>query len=197
MQPLISPQNSHFINSGLSDEQYALAMMPSFPGPQFAMADYAMPPELSISQFSLRPDGSSTSAAMGVPSMVQVPTPSVQQPQYHSQISSATDSLALQNQLYSPPLGQLHFADSSNCDPRAEEDLHVHKTSTSSAPASELFVHEYSPPQEIKQVTLPRKAADHGPKNYTFSNHGPEYFEKDKSKKGSISSSSPESFSGQ
>jgi hypothetical protein len=197
MQPLISPQNSHFINSGLSDEQYALAMMPSFPGPQFAMSDYGVPPELSVSQFALLPDGSSSGAQMGMSTMMQVPTSSMQQPQYHSQVSSASEAIALQNQLYSPPLGQHQFTDSSSCDPSGDGNIHVHKTSTSSAPASELFVHEYSPPQEIKQATLPRKAADPGPKNYTFSNHGPEYFEKDKSKKGSVSSSSPESFSGQ
>jgi hypothetical protein len=197
MQPLISPQNSHFINSGLTDEQYAIAMMPSFPGPQFALADYGVPPELSVSQFSLLPNGSSSGGQMGMSSVMPGPATSMQQPQYHPHVSNATEAIALQNQLYSPPPGQLHFTDSSNCDAHAEGNIHLHKTSTSSAPASELFVHEYSPPQEIKQVTLPRKAVDPGPKNYTFSNHGPEYFEKDKSKKGSVSSASPESFSGQ
>ena len=60
-------------------------------------------------------------------------------------------------------------------------------------PAADFFVHEYSPPQELKHT--PRKNTDCGPKNYTFANHGPEHFEKSKSKDltnspGSLSGSS-------
>lgn len=67
-----------------------------------------------------------------------------------------------------------------------------------SQPASEFFVHEYSPPQDMKQSATPRKAQTDGPKNYTFANQGPEHFEKEKIKKGSIdktASSSPASAS--
>ena len=48
-------------------------------------------------------------------------------------------------------------------------------------PAADFFVHEYSPPQDVKNAGTPRKA-DGGPKNYTFANHGPEHFEKVKNK---------------
>jgi len=48
-------------------------------------------------------------------------------------------------------------------------------------PAADFFVHEYSPPQDVKNAGTPRKA-DGGPKNYTFANHGPEHFEKVKHK---------------
>ena len=60
-------------------------------------------------------------------------------------------------------------------------------------PAADFFVHEYSPPQDLKHT--PRKNMDCGPKNYTFANHGPEHFEKSKNKDlinspGSLSGSS-------
>ena len=49
------------------------------------------------------------------------------------------------------------------------------------APAAELFVHEYSPPHDLKRSATPRKTmADSGPKNYTFTNQTPEHFEKHK-----------------
>ncbi|KAK4634529.1 hypothetical protein CLAFUW4_00733 [Fulvia fulva] len=67
-----------------------------------------------------------------------------------------------------------------------------------SQPASEFFVHEYSPPQDIKRSATPRKPQSDGPKNYTFANQGPEHFGKDRAKKGSIdktASSSPASAS--
>jgi hypothetical protein len=197
MQPLISPQNSHFITAGLSDEQYSLGMMSSFPGPQFALSDCGVPPELSLPQFQLLPDSTFAGAPTSLSNLGQIPSASVQQSQHLPQVAPANETNALQNQMYMSSQGQLNFTDSSNGSPYAEVNTHLHKISSASAPASELFVHEYSPPQDIKQATLPRKAADPGPKNYTFSNHGPEHFEKEKSKKGSVASSSPESFNGQ
>lgn len=66
---------------------------------------------------------------------------------------------------------------------------------------AEFFVHEYSPPSEIKRITTPRKVhVEPGPKNYTFANQGPEHFEKEKAKKadgkpGTASSSPASAYS--
>lgn len=57
--------------------------------------------------------------------------------------------------------------------------------------STDFFVHEYTPPQDIKRTVTPRKAMDNGPKNYTFANQTPEHFEKTKSK--TSGGSSPES----
>ncbi|KAL1306918.1 hypothetical protein AAFC00_005561 [Neodothiora populina] len=74
-----------------------------------------------------------------------------------------------------PPNSQNPFLPSSNSSPGTMVYSQVPKHST---PAADFFVHEYTPPQDVKQSSTPRKATDSGPKNYTFSNHGPEYFEK-------------------
>lgn len=67
------------------------------------------------------------------------------------------------------------------------------------AQAAEFFVHEYSPPQEMKRAATPRKAVDAGPRNYTFANQGPEHFERGKkggeAKFSTNASSSPASSS--
>ncbi|KAF2153067.1 hypothetical protein K461DRAFT_293361 [Myriangium duriaei CBS 260.36] len=56
----------------------------------------------------------------------------------------------------------------------------VHHGQSKSVPGADFFVHEYSPPQDVKRVVTPRKSHESGPKNYTFANHGPEHFEKTK-----------------
>lgn len=51
-------------------------------------------------------------------------------------------------------------------------------------PATEFFVHEYNPPQDVKLATTPRKhPVETGPKNYIFANQTPEHFA-EKGKKG-------------
>ena len=67
------------------------------------------------------------------------------------------------------------FLPSSNSSPGVMVSSQVPKQSNQ---AADFFVHEYTPPQDVKQAITPRKATDTGPKNYTFSNHGPEYFER-------------------
>ncbi|QIX02407.1 hypothetical protein AMS68_007924 [Peltaster fructicola] len=59
--------------------------------------------------------------------------------------------------------------------------------------SSDFFVHEYSPPQDIKRDMAARKGVDSGPKNYTFANQTPEHFEKGKKSEKSSTSSSPDS----
>lgn len=76
-----------------------------------------------------------------------------------------------------PPNTQHPFLSSSNSSPGTMMSSQVSKHHQ---PAADFFVHEYTPPQDVKQTpaTSPRKATDGGPKNYTFTNHGPEYFER-------------------
>ena len=69
----------------------------------------------------------------------------------------------------------------------------------SSAASTEFFVHEYTPPQELKRAATPRKTPDNGPKSYTFTNSGPTDFEKGKkgeAKSSTASLSSPASSTG-
>lgn len=64
------------------------------------------------------------------------------------------------------------------------------------APAADFFVHEYSPPQDMRRTVsqTPRKANEPGPRSYTFANHGPEHFEKVKKERdGTVGSASPNS----
>lgn len=74
-----------------------------------------------------------------------------------------------------PPHPQHPFVPSSNSSPSVMVSSQVPKHSN---PTTDFFVHEYTPPQDVKQTATPRKTMETGPKNYTFSNHGPEYFER-------------------
>ena len=64
-------------------------------------------------------------------------------------------------------------------------------------PPSAFFVHEYTPPADLKREATPRKAVDTGPKNYSFTNQGPLDFERGKKSRASgTASNSPASSSG-
>lgn len=95
--------------------------------------------------------------------------------------------------------GQYNFMAHNGAAPGMQVSAQMPKQQTQ--PAAEFFVHEYTPPQEIKRSATQRKVpTDSGPKNYTFANQGPEHFEKEKSKKGQeaksgTASSSPASAS--
>ncbi|WPG99743.1 Hypothetical protein R9X50_00256200 [Acrodontium crateriforme] len=56
--------------------------------------------------------------------------------------------------------------------------------SESSNSSTELLVHEYNPPEDVKRAAFPRKPLPSEPRNYTFSNHGPEHFGKEKKRPG-------------
>ncbi|KAI4728600.1 hypothetical protein E4T49_03663 [Aureobasidium sp. EXF-10728] len=86
-----------------------------------------------------------------------------------------------------PPHQQQPFLPSSSLSPGVLGSSQVPKHVN---PGADFFVHEYSPPRDVKQSNTPRKAVESGPKNYTFSNHGPEYFEKHAKQKGSSSPAS-------
>ncbi|TKX23862.1 homeobox domain-containing protein 2 [Elsinoe australis] len=99
----------------------------------------------------------------------------------------------LSAQQITPPNMQFPFVP-SNSGVLLSQGHQIHHAQSKSVPAADFFVHEYSPPQDVKRVLTPRKSADTGPKNYTFANHGPEHFEKTKQKD---LSQSPGSSSGQ
>ncbi|KAF2222893.1 hypothetical protein BDZ85DRAFT_118817 [Elsinoe ampelina] len=103
----------------------------------------------------------------------------------------------LSAQQITPPNMQFPFVP-SNTNVLLSQSHQVHHGASKSVPAADFFVHEYSPPQDVKRVVTPRKSTETGPKNYTFANHGPEHFEKTKQKDLSQSpgSSSDQSTSG-
>lgn len=84
-------------------------------------------------------------------------------------------------QAHTPPQGPFQMFSTAGASPGLQVTAQLPKQPPQ--PAAELFVHEYSPPQEIKRTATPRRAVDTGPKNYTFANQGPEHFEKEKAKK--------------
>lgn len=64
--------------------------------------------------------------------------------------------------------------------PTGQMPMQMQQPQMKPAQNADFFVHEYSPPGELKRVVTPRKQQDTGPRNYTFANHGPEHFEKGK-----------------
>lgn len=79
-------------------------------------------------------------------------------------------------QMPTPPQQHYPYMTSATASPNAQITAHLPKQSQQ--PAQEFFVHEYSPPEELKRSATPRKAIDNAPKNYTFANSGPEHWEK-------------------
>lgn len=70
-----------------------------------------------------------------------------------------------------------NFMTTAGVSPSMQVTAHLPKRP--SQPADEFFVHEYSPPQDLKRSATVRKSpADTAPKNYTFANQGPEHFER-------------------
>ena len=78
-------------------------------------------------------------------------------------------------QMHTPPQQPYPFMNSASASPNAQVTAQLPKQTQ---PAQEFFVHEYSPPEELKRSATPRKTVDSGPKNYTFANSGPEHWEK-------------------
>lgn len=135
---------------------------------------------------------------MGFPSQMHQPQhqPQQQQAQQIQFVNHAPPS----NKYSSPPRnvtaapesGQYSFVTSGGSSP----GMRVTSQAQKQTAPTELFVHEYTPPQDVRGVPSSRKPLiDNAPKSYTFANHGPEHFlEKEKSKK-SVSSGSPSSAS--
>lgn len=79
-------------------------------------------------------------------------------------------------QMQTPPQQPYPYMDSASASPNVQVTAQLPKQSQQ--PAQEFFVHEYSPPEELKRSATPRRIVDNGPKNYTFANSGPEHWEK-------------------
>ena len=82
--------------------------------------------------------------------------------------------------MHTPPQGQCAMFTTSTATPNIQVTASAPKP-PAPQPAAEFFVHEYSPPQDLKRAATPRRnMVDNGPKNYTFANHTSEHFEKGK-----------------
>ncbi|KXT03946.1 hypothetical protein AC578_9315 [Pseudocercospora eumusae] len=154
------------------------------PGPDMAMA--MLPPEMHTGLPMQFTNGVPIVNAQGELTMAY--PPQMQQMQFMQQMP------AQQQQMVHP--AQYSFMGNSGASPPLHVTLQTPKQP--SQPASELFVHEYSPPSDIKRAATPRRTpGDSLPKTFTFANHTPEHFEREKIKKeakaSSTASSSPES----
>ncbi|EME87459.1 uncharacterized protein MYCFIDRAFT_209513 [Pseudocercospora fijiensis CIRAD86] len=152
------------------------------PGPNMAMP----PPEMHAGLPMQFTNGVPIVNAQGELTMAY--PPQMQHMQFMQQMS------AQQQQMVHP--AHYGFMSSSGASPPMHVTSQMPKQP--SQPASELFVHEYSPPSDIKRAATPRRTpGDSLPKTFTFANHTPEHFEKEKIKKeakaSSTASSSPES----
>lgn len=91
-------------------------------------------------------------------------------------------------QMQTPPQVNYPFMTSSGASPGMHAAAQMPKQAPQ--PSAEFFVHEYTPPQDLKRSATPRKPVDSGPKNYSFSNTGPEHFGDKKGKKSDAKSCS-------
>lgn len=107
------------------------------------------------------------------PQQQQQPIPMLRQPQ--------------PQQLHTPPQQPHPYYASASASPNMQVTAQLPKQAQQ--PAQEFFVHEYSPPEELKRSATPRKTVDTGPKNYVFANTGPDSWEKQAKKSESKSSS--------
>lgn len=172
-QPQPALPSAHFLDVSMPEQQFQMATSSYAPAAQFAVSPPESAPQLS------------GSFANGVP------------------IVNAQGQLIL---AYPPQLQQLQFVPQSPGQPLQPSPQYsfVNNASASSLhvtsqlpkqhrPSAELFVHEYSPPSDVKRAATPRKSTSDGPpKNYTFNNHTSENF-KSKVKKAGTASSSPAS----
>ncbi|KXT12469.1 hypothetical protein AC579_7335 [Pseudocercospora musae] len=173
-QAYVQPPAQHFVD--LQQFQWPPAYAP---GPNMAM----LPPEMHSGLPMQFTNGVPIVNAQGELTMAY--PPQMQQMQFMQQMP------AQQQQMVHP--AQYGFMAHSGASP----PMHV-TSQMPPQPTSELLVHEYSPPSDIKRAATPRRTpGDSLPKTFTFANHTPEHFEKEKIKKeakaSSTASSSPES----
>lgn len=179
MQTYMPPQQQQAFMSTSVPEQGFQVPATYGPAQQFVIPAPEGPPQLSM-QFAN--GGFPVVNAQG--NLTMAYPPQMQQMQF---IQHAPPQMQGQQQsphMHTPPQGgqQFSFVTTAGTSPGMSVTAQLPKPAQ---PASEFFVHEYSPPQDIKRTATPRKPpTDNGPKNYTFANQGPEHFEKEKVKKG-------------
>jgi hypothetical protein len=128
------------------------------------------------------------SASFGQPFMV---SQSESDAKPHASLAFAESSMDSQGHFglaYPPSREQIPFHQHA-ATPQSQQLYEFHPSTDgtqvsspfSKSDPTEFVVHEYTPPSDVKHTVTSRKAAaETGPKNYTFTNHGPEHFEKGK-----------------
>ena len=174
-------------------------MSAAVPDQQFQMSNIAfVPAQQTHMPMSDAQAGMPVHFANGVPIInaegnIQLAFPP---PQIQFMQQQSAHSPAQQQHMPTPPQIPYAFATPAGGSPSMQATVQEPKQT-----GSDFFVHEYTPPDAIKRAATPRRMVDTGPKNYTFSNSGPENFDEKKAKKAEAkesgaSSSSPASSIG-
>ncbi|KAK0336149.1 hypothetical protein LTR59_002153 [Friedmanniomyces endolithicus] len=183
-QPFAPTQQPHIMTAGMHEQHFQTPSMQSLPQHQ------QMPPVSStMNSLPLQyAHGIPMVNAQGqlelmvpspfIPQRNHAPTPP-QQPTHHTP----------------PPPKADHFESMvgmfSTATPTPALQVTAQVPKQPSQRATELFVHEYSPPADMKRAATPRKPVETTPKNYSFANHGPEdFFRKGKKSRGAAAAAS-------
>lgn len=192
-QVQLRPQTQQFVSASLPEQHFHVPASTYGPTQQFATPVPESQPQMHI-QFAngvpmVDAQGNLTMAfppQMQQVQFVQHAPPQVQAQQPQSHLS--------QQQPPSLQGGQYNFITTSGATAGLQVTAHVPKQLAQQS--TEFFVHEYSPPQEIRRSATQRRiTTDSVRKNYTFANQGPEHFEKEKPKRGQDAKSSTASSS--
>ncbi|KAM3419044.1 hypothetical protein BST61_g4999 [Cercospora zeina] len=151
------PPHQQFMNMSMPEQSMPMSASHYAPAQHFIVPASEAPPQLPMSFANgvpiVNPQGQLT---MAYPPQMQ----QMQQMQPMQYMSRAPGPPP-------PPSAQQYSFVTNACPPPG-----MHVTShppKQNQPPAEFFVHEYSPPSEVKGTAVPRQATmDHGPKNYTF-----------------------------
>ncbi|SMQ46545.1 unnamed protein product [Zymoseptoria tritici ST99CH_1A5] len=178
-QPYTPPQAHQFMTAAPLESSYQMPAV-SYAPPQQYVQPTVESQQQDLMQFA---NGVPMVDAHGHLTMT-FPAPPTQQMQFVQHVPPQSQHQSSTHHITTPPNGgQYSFVTSESNTPSGLAITSGIPKSSSSQPA-EFFVHEYSPPEEIKNASTTRRPmVDSGPKNYTFNNHGPGDFGKDKSKK--------------
>ncbi|KAK5134138.1 hypothetical protein LTR08_006913 [Meristemomyces frigidus] len=189
---MYAPQQQQYMNVGMPEQQFQAPNVTFAPSQHFMMPTTAAPTGVPM-QFST-----------GVPvvnehGVLQMMYPAPMQPvqfiQHAPPSVQAPPQPQPQQQLHTPPQGQYGMFSTVGPTPSLKVAPPPPRQPTPQ-PKQELFVHEYSPPQELKRAATPRRhAVDTGPKNYVFAHQTPEHFGKGKKSADAKASNSPASNS--
>jgi hypothetical protein len=172
-QPYTPPQTQHFMPVVVPPEpSYQTAVGSFAPPQQFVQPPVEIQHEDSLDAMEFA-DGVPMVNAQGNFTMAFPAPPPMQQMQFVQHVQPPSQHRSPTQHITPPPHGgQYSFvtSDSGNS-PGMQITAGMPKVSSQS---TEFFVHEYNPPEDMKNAaTVRRPTVDHGPKNYTFNNHGP------------------------
>lgn len=171
-QPLSQPYAPASITMSSSQSQQGVSSAPSQPS---NLQNVTFAPTQHAPVTSGPPPGVPLQFANGIPMVDEEGNITMAFPDPMQFLPEQQQAPAPAPQMPTPP--QYPYMVSGSASPNAQITAQLPRQSQQ--PAQELFVHEYSPPEELKRSVTPRKAVvDSGPKNYTFANSGPEHWEK-------------------